>query len=199
MVHHKVGEADVFHHAALHFLDFNGAPVGVVNHAIRNGDVAKLAQRFGANAECSPAGFDNTIGDHDAKIALLQSDGIIAGVDMTVGNHNVFAQGQVQTVVVLVGAVKDMHAVDAHLFAFFQVAAPRSRVLQGELADRDILTIGEAQQRGAVERLLVGSEPLILEVVIFHAIWESRTLPVHAAFSGQGDVMRPVRIDQAII
>ena len=66
------------------------------------------------------------------------------------------------------------------------------------MADRDILTIRKAQQRRAVEGLLVGGERLVFEVVILYTIREGRSLPVHAAFTGQGDIMCPVGIDQAI-
>ena len=66
------------------------------------------------------------------------------------------------------------------------------------MADRDILTIRKAQQRRAVEGLLVGGERLVFEVVILYTIWEGHSLPVHAAFTGQGDMVCPVGIDQVI-
>jgi len=53
-----------------------------------------------------------------------------------------------------------MHAMDAHLLAFFQIATPRGRVLEREMADRHILAIGEAKQRRADEGLLVNGQRL---------------------------------------
>ena len=153
VVDHDVFDEDVLHDAAVDRGegDAGGDLRGVfvvgetfgdaAEDKVAGVDAAEVALGVGADFEGVAGGVEGGVLDQHvlggAEGGALEAEGVVLGVDEAVAHDDAAAAVDVDAVVVMVGLVLDLHALEDEVFAVEVVLQPAGGVFEGDVFDHD--------------------------------------------------------------
>ncbi len=197
-------EGHVFDRALLPHDDGQHA-VAVNDGAVAENDVADVEVRLGPQCESPAVGFHHAVGDDDVLAgaglaAGLDDDGVVPAVEAAVGDEDVAAAVDIETVGI--GAEKvvlDGDAVDGDMIAAEGVHRPPRRVPDGDAAKGKMPAAPELEQRAdpLLDAFLIGPVPE-KTTLLQRRLPEGRAPPVNHARPDDPAALRVLRPDQVV-
>ena len=176
----EVGQRDVGNPRPVDGEDFDAAQARIADLAMRDGNVRKVTERFGAEFDRGVVAFQLAVVDLDVLIGRsssgFQAEGIVAGVDVAVADANGIGRVEIDPVVVAVAAVDDAHRIDIDVFTLRNVHTPHGGAGQVDRLNGNMLAADPADKERAV---FDPAELLVLEL---------GTLAVDGSFAVERDV-----------
>ena len=198
-VHVDVGEHHVGHGALVAIL-YAEAAVGAGDDAVVEQHVVDGVHVLRANLDGTRARGHGAVGDHNVVAgavllklaAVLQADAVVAAGDVTVGNAHVFRVVQVDAVAIAyLQVVQEVDAIDDGAVAANEVDCPVGPLADGDIADDEIVAIGQRQHMWPGVECRV-SQGFQLVTVVQFGTHELNAVAMDGAAAGDAQVVGTV-------
>ena len=190
----------MFDDGSVDTLDGNGRAERVEHANVADADVTEAA--VGARTELNGTGRAAyfAVAHVDAVVAAVgivrfQADAVVGAVDAAAGHGDALAVGQVDAVVIPVGAVVEVDAANGDVSAHVEREAPVGTVAQKQLFNAYAVGLGQIEEGGAHEFAGAHAPCVVVGVDVGTGVVQTvgregkgQSLPVYCALARETDV-----------
>ena len=194
-VHHDVREGDVGDGTLVAVL-YAQPSVGGSDDAVVNQHIVDVVHVLTTNLDGTRAAGQGAVGHHDVVAgsvlgifaAVLQADTVVARGDMAIGYAHVLRMVEVDAVAIAyLQVVQQVDAVDECHVAAHEVHCPVGSLIDGDIADEQVVAGDERQHVGSRVKGWIGQRFQFIGVVQLHA-HKLDTVAVDSAATGDAQV-----------